>query len=135
MNNYIKDCIKGNLYKISARNFTLAVYDGNMGFIGVRGKFKNEFLDTEYHWDKGPPFGTVKPLIDLGPIPNHIPIVEHLDTIDKNTGRIVAFDKINGWHFVDTKESSKEIVPVTQQNEKLFEFLKNYLKFSQVLEE
>ena len=59
----IDDCIQGGLYKIDARNFSLGVYNKTkQGFIGIRYKFGSEFLDLEFHWDTGEPFGTVKPL-------------------------------------------------------------------------
>jgi len=63
--NYIPldECRHGGLYKIHARNFYLGVFNFlNSGFIGVREKFGNKFLFTEFHWDTGPPFGTVKPI-------------------------------------------------------------------------
>lgn len=58
--------IKGRLYRVDARNFKLAVYDGDGGFIGVRHKFGGRFLDTERHWDEGPPHGTVRDVQDTG---------------------------------------------------------------------
>lgn len=58
----VDDCIHGGLYKVYARNFSLGVYNKReQGFIGIRHKFTMEFLDTEYHWDTGAPYGTVKP--------------------------------------------------------------------------
>jgi hypothetical protein len=39
-----------NLYRIRARNFHLGVYDEKRkGFIGIRLKFHDRFLDVEYH--------------------------------------------------------------------------------------
>lgn len=58
----IEQCVKYGLYKIYSRNLTLGVYDGNGGFVGIREKFGDEYLFTEYHWDTGEPFGTVMPL-------------------------------------------------------------------------
>ena len=51
----------GKFYAVHARNFTLAYWNGNE-FIGVRNKFGCLFQDKEFHWDDGPPFGTVKPV-------------------------------------------------------------------------
>ena len=45
----LDQCIKGRLYKVGARNFTLAVFNGDDGFIGVRKKFSYTFPSTEYH--------------------------------------------------------------------------------------
>ena len=58
----IKDCQHGFLYKIEARNFRLGVYNEKVqGFTGIRCKFGDEFLDTEYHYDTGAPHGTATP--------------------------------------------------------------------------
>ena len=63
---YIKkeDLIIGHPYLVKARNFTYAIWTGE-DFVGVRYKFGSYFIDTEQHWDDGPPHGTVKPLKDL----------------------------------------------------------------------
>ena len=59
----LKECLPRHLYRVIARNFDLAVYNGDTGFIGVREKFGNRYLDTEY-CDEG--YGTVTPMEDLG---------------------------------------------------------------------
>ena len=51
----------GAKYKCKARNFTVGRWDGKV-FHYTRNKFGQTFPDTEYHWDDGPPYGTVKPL-------------------------------------------------------------------------
>jgi hypothetical protein len=59
----IEQCEHNSLYKIDGRNFSLGVYNKReQGFVGIRLKFTTEFLDLEYHWDTGPPNGTVKPI-------------------------------------------------------------------------
>ena len=61
----------GGLYRIYARNFSLGVYDlREQGFVGIRQKFTMVFLDTEFHWDTGVPYGTVKPIefLEMCPI-------------------------------------------------------------------
>lgn len=60
------ELIKGGIYKVHARNFDTAVYDGDEGFIGVRVKFGAEYLDTEYlnH--------TVRPKELIGQVPQDI---------------------------------------------------------------
>ena len=60
------ECVKGRLYKLACRNLSFGVYDGNKGFVGLRTKFRDEFLFTEIHWDEGPPFGTVEGMLDTG---------------------------------------------------------------------
>lgn len=61
MKPYLKldECENGYLYRISARNFGYGVFNAKYkGFIGIRVKFSDEYLDTEIHWDEG---GTVHP--------------------------------------------------------------------------
>jgi hypothetical protein len=69
----IDDCVHGSLYKIDARNFGLGVYSKKeQGFVGIRYKFGTEYLDLEFHWDTGTPFGTVKPLEYIGECPHEV---------------------------------------------------------------
>ena len=56
-----EDLIPETEYLCYARNFEYGVWDGTK-FIYVRSKFGSTFLDTEFHWDDGAPYGTVKPL-------------------------------------------------------------------------
>lgn len=64
---YIKkeDLIIGQKYWCNARNFTIGTWTGD-GFDYKRTKFGSTFIDCEFHWDDGPPFGTVKPLSRWG---------------------------------------------------------------------
>lgn len=55
------ECSLRSVYRLDSRNLSVGVFDGK-GFIGIRTKFKQRFLDREYHWDDGPPHGTAKPL-------------------------------------------------------------------------
>ena len=63
-------CEKGGIYKITARNFAIGVYDGDQGFLGIRTKFGNRFIDREFHWDQGVPHGTVQPQEKIGQVPD-----------------------------------------------------------------
>jgi hypothetical protein len=66
----LSDCKHGWLYKIQSRNLIMGVFNEEKSrFVGIRGKFDQRFLFVEYHWDTGPPFGTVKPLECLEPCP------------------------------------------------------------------
>jgi hypothetical protein len=126
-------CKKRRIYKLISRNLSFGVFDGETRFIGIRTKFGRKFLDTEDHWDTGPPFGTARPEEDVGIV---VPedIILHVcenegNPVDKSTGRDVSFDKPvseggKGWYFKDTGESSNNISPIAFQNRKLFEFLK-----------
>lgn len=71
----LNNLVVRNLYKVDARNFSLAVWTGEY-FIGIRQKFNSTFLSTEYHWDTDPNFGTCKPLEDTGlSVPKDIELI------------------------------------------------------------
>ena len=74
--NYIPlpECERGSVYRLQSRNLRFGVFDGKSGFIGIRLKFNSRFLFREYHWDNGPPYGTVKPIGKVGSIPDSIPL-------------------------------------------------------------
>lgn len=55
------ELVAGAAYKVDARNFGTAIWDGK-AFQGLRYKFNSAFMSSEYHWDDGAPYGTVKPL-------------------------------------------------------------------------
>jgi hypothetical protein len=60
---YIKkdELVVGEYYTCDARNFTEGMWNGT-SFTYNRAKFGGTYLDTELHYDDGPPHGTVKPL-------------------------------------------------------------------------
>lgn len=51
----------GEIYQCFGRNFQYGIWDGE-AFEYLRTKFNFKFFDKEYHWDDGPPYGTVKPI-------------------------------------------------------------------------
>ena len=123
----LEQCQKGGLYRIRSRNLSFGVFNGDGGFVGIREKFGSEYLFTEYHWDTGAPFGTVKPveLLEMCPLSD---IRESTGAVDAVTQRPVAFDKPvmdggRGWYFMDTDEASLAISPRTIENEVLFDYL------------
>jgi hypothetical protein len=139
----LSECKKRSVYKLFSINLLFGVFDGKTRFIGIRTKFGRRFLDTEDHWDIGPPFGTAHPEEDIGiVVPEEI--VLHMcenegNPVDKKTGRDVFFDRSvsdggKGWFFKDTGESSINISPILYENKILFEFLEkienSYLKTS-----
>ena len=72
----LEECKHGYLYKINSRNLTFGVFNSGQsntglsnGFIGLRVKFDETYLFTEYHWDTGPPIGTVHPKVELEKCP------------------------------------------------------------------
>lgn len=69
----IEECKHGYLYRIDARNFSFGVYDeDSKGFVGIRVKFSETYLFTEYHWDTGEPFGTATPKEELEKFPGEV---------------------------------------------------------------
>jgi hypothetical protein len=126
----LDECKDRVLYRIDSRNLAFGVFDINTkGFVGIREKFGDYFLFTEYHYDTGAPFGTVHPKEELEPMPEGMILEERLGTVDKKTRRSVAFDKpVNqggkGWYYIDTDEASEEIYPVSVSNNELFNWLK-----------
>jgi hypothetical protein len=65
----IDQLVKGNIYRLNSRNLSHGYWDGKDGFIGIRTKFGNRFLDHETHWDLNSRYGTAKPLEIIGEIP------------------------------------------------------------------
>jgi len=54
----------GAIYRVDGRNLDLAFWNG-VGFEGVRRKFGQHYIDTEFHYDDGAPNGTCIPLLKL----------------------------------------------------------------------
>ena len=80
---YIKldSCKHGYTYRISSRNLSFGVYnEEKQGFVGIRTKFGDRYLFTEYHYDTGAPFGTVCPKEELEKCP-----IEDLEETHKDT--------------------------------------------------
>lgn len=63
----LADCKHRYLYRLKSRNLLFGVFnESTNGFVGIREKFGDRYLFQEYHWDTGPPFGTVHPVEELG---------------------------------------------------------------------
>jgi len=121
-------CRRGHAYRVHSRNLAVGVFDGGTGFIGIREKLGARYLFREYHWDQGPPFGTVRPVADLGPVPADLVLTERLGTRDERTGRPVTFERPialggRGWCYADTGEADPEIAPRSVSNRALFAHL------------
>lgn len=125
--------IKGRVYKIRSRNLRVGVWNGKDGFIGIRSKFGDRYLFTEYHYDASETYGTVCDAKDTGiDIPENVSVRTTLGSIDSITKRPVAFDTPvgdggKGWYFIDTGEPSEEIRSVSVNNKKLFDFIDGVL--------
>ncbi len=97
----IEECIQGHLYRIHSRNLDLGVYREDIGgFIGIREKFGDHYLFTEYHSGLGPPYGTVHPQEDLGPCP-----IENLNEGQSFNGKWRENRELFGW--LDAQPSIK----------------------------
>jgi hypothetical protein len=59
-----QDLVVGSWYFCKARNFKFGKWIGNC-FEYQRTKFNSVFTDYEFHWDDGPPHGTVKPYYEV----------------------------------------------------------------------
>lgn len=96
----LKDCKKGYLYKIDCRNLELGVFNGETGFIGIRTKFGNRYLFTEYHWDQGAPFGTVNPMEEIEKCPLEL---------NYDNSNIQIENDTNLFKYLDTKLQELEL--------------------------
>ena len=69
----LEQCEDRRLYRIFSRNLSFGVFRKETGgFIGIREKWGDLYLFEEYHWDNGPPFGTVNPQEALELLPPEI---------------------------------------------------------------
>ena len=125
----LTECKPRHIYRIRSRNLDVGVFDGNIGFIGIRMKFRDRYLFTEDHHDTGAPFGTVMPIEDLGELPADIEAIEYTPTVDSSTGREIAFDEPvdnggKGWYYLDTGEPKpEEGMPTSSTYKPLFDYL------------
>lgn len=111
----LTDCKHGGLYRLSSRNLLLGVFNKNTsGFVGIREKFGDHYLFTEFHWDTSAPFGTVRPieLLEMYPDEPNESIYdkvteeylrEHL-TLDKKLGDLVLVDNKILYTWLEQKE-------------------------------
>jgi hypothetical protein len=137
----LKDCVKGRVYRLHARNLHIGVFDGRDGFIGIRTKFDDRFLDTEYSGERGAYFATALAVEDLGvDVPPGVPVAARLGTIDATTKRPIIMDKDidnpnfppgegrrGWWRYSDTGEVAPTVkggcCATGVANTALFEFL------------
>lgn len=124
---------RGRVYELQARNFSTGVWNGE-GFIGIRTKFDNRYLFTEYHCGRGAPYGTVYPIRATDAVvPDGIELVERFSVRCAQCEGSVEFipdtpgTRIPGhWHHVDQALDAghdphgQAYMP---DNEALFEFL------------
>jgi len=100
-------CDDRALYRIYSRNLSFGVFSkASRGFVGIREKFGDLYLFTEFHWDTGPPFGTVHPKEKLEMLPEEMSLLESLGTVGEKSRRPMEFSQ--DWRYKDTSESCNE---------------------------
>lgn len=90
----LDQCEDRGVYKLWARNLRVGVYNAKRkGFIGIRNKWGERFLDMEFHWDHDY-YPTAKPLEKIGMLPEGIEVDEgsselreYLEKITKEEGK------------------------------------------------
>ena len=107
----LSECRNGWVYELSSRNLTFGVFvQATNGFIGIRQKFSNRYLATEYHWDTGEPFGTACPKEELEPAPPGLILEDTGPAINAENNRIVLCEPITEhlapliYRYADTLE-------------------------------
>lgn len=130
------------VYRLISRNLSVGVFDGNIGFIGIREKFGDLYLFREYHYDHGGVFGTVRPLEKIGVLDEGIAMRETLGSMcsvcegKADYVKWVEGEKGNGYGgrwchvsedlaIIDEGESHR-IEPHAIPNPALFDALKAY---------
>jgi hypothetical protein len=88
----IYKCKDGFVYRLTARNIRYGVWEEKRRvFRGIRIKFMERFLDTENHWDEGPPHGTAKPVEEIEKFTSRGDLFSYLMELEKrrsNASRI-----------------------------------------------
>jgi len=138
---HLADCKDRYLYKINSRNLSFGVFRAkSKGFLGLRTKFNSTFIFEEYHWDNGPPYGTVKPEECLVELPTEIHLEVDLGTICYNCNKLCSYvlfpdgdreikyedgstQMVHGsWQHLEPTSCNK-IDPVSNNNKLLYNWL------------
>lgn len=124
----LADCKHGYTYRIRSRNLAVGVFNtATKGFVGIREKFGDEFLFTEFHYDTGAPHGTVSPEAEIEKCPVE-DLRESYETVCSVCDKRVAFvknvpeDGYGKWLHDGT--FCERGVPVAPENGVLFDYLK-----------
>lgn len=126
----------GCVYEIVSRNLYVGVWDsqannGGGGFIGIRQKFGDSYLFTEYEHTTGGNFGTARAFKKLDvKLPKGIVIGIDVEFLDKTNGRLIEFTSPRppygtgrGWVYSDAKEEVPTDNVLRVQNKPLFDIL------------
>lgn len=105
----INEMLPYYLYRIRCRNMRYGIWlPAQQGCMGIREKFGDRFLFTEFHYDTGPPFGTLDPLMEL----EKTPFEEDDFKVVKKTGKY-------GEYLAEAKHN--EIFEYLKQKEKEYD--------------
>jgi hypothetical protein len=122
----------GGIYEIRSRNLVVGTYNSNDGFIGIREKFGDEYLFTEYLARErgGTQIGvdTVHPVRLLGTVPGDIAVRQRgeVDSQCGNCGKLAWWTGPPAPAPWDCDGDCEETSPQATQNELLFDLLKTY---------
>jgi hypothetical protein len=90
--------------------------------MGLREKFGREYPFTEFHWDNGPPFGTVSPIEELDEVlPDEIELTESEPTFCKNCKVLVKWQQTDlntckgVWHHLSETDCD-DVYPTCFEN-------------------
>jgi len=134
---------RGEVYRLRSRNLESGVWNGKDGFVGIRSKFGQRFLDMEIHWDLSETFGTAQALEPLGSIPDSISLDISLGTECGNCHQPVNYVKCQeqqkeatgDWLHIDGSpncrvpeqgNTNRRAIPVAISNDALFAELQKY---------
>lgn len=135
-------CKNRQFYRIRSRNLNFGVFrEETGGFFGLRQKFDYIYVFEEFHWDNGPPYGTVTPLEELPEaLPDDIPLTTDLGSIcstckipcsyvefpDGEREKVYSDGhtmKISGdWNHLEPTDCP-EVTPMSQSNQALEQWL------------
>jgi hypothetical protein len=88
---------KGSVYELKSRNLIAGVYDGDRGFIGIREKFGDEYLFTEYlAVPESGVHGTARAVRKIGKVRGN-PLTEHYGLKCQTCGKGSWRDEGGSW--------------------------------------
>lgn len=127
---------RGGVYEIKSRNLIVGVYDGDEGFIGIREKFGDEFLFTEYLARESggtkQPFDTVRPVKLIWRLNERVELKCYLGSACDTCGKAAWFvqdpqiqgGQTRGWWECEGRcHVDGSTQPRAVQNDRLFKIL------------
>lgn len=115
------------LYRIRSRNLVVGIWvPEERGFIGVRNKFGDDYLFTEYHRDADPRYGTVSLMESTGiRLPDEIDVWE-MKSECRTCNQAAAYTKERGWYHVSPPRpgGDHEVDAWWVTNRPLFDWMK-----------